>query len=306
MDAHRSLPVVAALLVLSTAGCEDLLMSKETRARIDAVKTAVTQNPDLVDAPDEQGQPPLHNAVVDSYFSLQMWLLDHRANPNAPNARGETALHLAALADRTPDRRTIRALIRRGADPNAVREDGSTPLHVAAGFGPEASLRALLEGGADPRRRSHRGDTPLHAAATPQPDRTPEDCRRIIEQLVARGADPNATNSYGMAPLHQAALFGHVAVIQALLEAGARVDLEGPERATALSLAATMGHAPAVAALLARGADPGHRDGAGRTPLEAALERPATRYAAGTSGPVSVDAVAAVLRQARSLTPPAR
>jgi ankyrin repeat protein len=73
-----------------------------------------------------------------------MWLLDHRTNPNARNSRGETALHLAVCSDQTPDRRIIRALIRRGADPNAGREDGSTPLYVAAAFGTEASVRALL------------------------------------------------------------------------------------------------------------------------------------------------------------------
>jgi cytohesin len=260
-----ALPLVATLVVLCTPGCENLLTSKETRQRIDAVKTAVRRNPGRIDAPDEHGQPPLHNAVVDGYDSLQMWLLDHGADPNAPNSRGETALHLAVLSDRTPDRRTMRALIRRGADPNASREDGSSPLHVAAGFGAQASVQALLENGADPRRRSHGGDTPLHAAATPQPDRTPEDCRRIIAQLVAGGADPNASNSFGLSPLHRAALSGHVTALQALLDAGARVDLEGPGRATALSLAATSGHAGAVAALLARGADPGHRDEAGHT-----------------------------------------
>jgi cytohesin len=282
---------------LCLAGCEELLTSKETRQRIAAIKEAVERNPAAVDAPDADGQPPLHRAIIDGYASLLGWLLDRGADPDAPNTRGETALHLAVLFDRTPDRGTIRALIRRGADPNAGRADGSTPLHVVAAFGTEASLRALLESGADPRARSHRGDTPLHGAATPQPDRTPADCRAIIEQLVARGADPDARNGSGMAPLHQAALFGYVPVLQALLSVGAHVDLEGPGRATALSLAATSGHGPAVAALLAGGADPRHRDGNGQTPLEAALARPAMRYGDRGAGPVDVDAVVELLRE---------
>jgi len=293
------LSVVAILSVLCTAGCEDFLMSKETRQRIDAVKTAVRRDPSLVDAPDDQGLPPLHRAVVDGYFSLQMWLLDHHANPNGRSSRGETPLHVATLGDRTEDRRTIRALIRRGADPNLGRTDGSTPLHLAAAFGDERTVRALLEGRADPRARDERGDTPLHVAATPQPDRTAEDCHRILAELVAHGADPDARNWFGLAPLHKAAISGHVAALQALLDAGARVDLEGPERATALSLAAMSGHAPAVAALLARGADPGHRDETGQTPLEAARSRPAMRADAKGSGPVNVDAVVDVLRRSR-------
>jgi len=238
----KRLPPIALAAALVAAGCGDLFVSKETRQRIDAIKATVRRNPALVDAPDEDGQPPLHRAVIDGYDSLQDWLLDHGANPNAPNTRGETALHLAVLYDRTKDRRTIRALIRRGADPNAAREDGSSPLHVAAGYGTEASLRALLESGADPRARSHRTDTPLHLAAAPQPDRTPEACRLFIQQLVARGADPKARNGFGIAPLHKAALVGHVAVVRALLDAGAKVELEGPEGATALSIAAVSGH----------------------------------------------------------------
>ena len=54
------------------------------------------------------------------------------------------------------------------------------------------------------RARDERGDTPLHVAATPQPDRTAEDCHRIIAELVAHGADPEARNWFGLAPLHRA------------------------------------------------------------------------------------------------------
>jgi ankyrin repeat protein len=306
LSSRTARTLAAAALALVAAGCDDLLLSKETRQRIDAVKTAVRSHPELVDAPDEEGYPPLQRAVIDSYASLQAWLLDHGADPNARNLRGETALHVAVLYDRTKDRRTIRALIRRGGDPNATREDGSTPLHVAAGFGTESSLRALLEGGADPRARSHRGETPLHVAAAPQPDRTPDDCRSIVQQLVARGADPNARTGFAMAPLHQAALVGHVAVVRALLEAGATVDLEGPEGATALSIAAVAGHAPVVAELLARGADPRHRDGAGNTALEAALARTAMQYHGGASGPVGVGAAVDLLRARTGSPEPTR
>jgi ankyrin repeat protein len=289
-------PLAVLALALVAAGCDDLFLSKETRQRIDAVKTAVRSNPELVDALDEEGYPPLQRAVIDSYASLQDWLLDHGADPNALNSRGETALHLAVLYDRTKDRRTIRALIRRGADPNAPREDGSSPLHVAAGFGTVSSLRALLEGGANSHAVSHRGETPLHVAAAPQPDRTAEDCRSIVQLLVRGGADPNARTGFGIAPLHQAALVGHVVVVRALLDAGATVDLEGPAGATALSIAAVSGHAPVVAELLTRGADPGHRDAAGQTALEAAVARTALQHRDGASGPVGVAAAVDLLR----------
>jgi ankyrin repeat protein len=179
-------------------------MAKEDRQRIEAIKAAVEADPGRVDAPDEEGHPPLHRAVIDRYSSLLGWLLDRGADPNVRNARGETTLHVAAIFDRTPDRHILRTLIRRGADPNARREDGTAPLHVAAGYGDLATLEALLEGGADPRARSSRGDTPLHLAATPQPTRTPEDCRLFVQRLVARGADPEHRDRSGRTALEAA------------------------------------------------------------------------------------------------------
>jgi ankyrin repeat protein len=289
--------LVAALAALAGAGCDDLFLSKETRQRIEAVKAAVRRDPGLVDVPGDQGQPPLHRAVIDGYVSLQEWLLDHGASPNARNTKGETALHVAVFADHTEDRRVIRNLIRRGADPNAGREDGSTPLHVAAAFSTLPTLRALLDGGADPRARSQRGDTPLHLAATPQPDRTAEECRVFVQELVTRGADPSARNNFGMAPLHQAALVGHLAVVRALLEAGAAIDLEGPDGGTALHIAAVSGHAAVVGELKARGADVGRCNRDGLTALEAALARPAMFYDSLGSRPVDVAAAVALLRQ---------
>jgi len=289
--------LVAGLVALSGAGCDDLFLSKETRQRIEAIKSAVRRDPAAVDAPDEDGQPPLHRAVSDNYFSLQEWLLDRGASPNGRNAKGETALHVAVSADHTKDRRTIRLLLRRGADPKFGREDGTTPLHVAAAYGTVPTLRALLEGGADPRVRTYQDDTPLHLAAAPQPDRTPDDCRVFVQELVARGGDPNARNVFGMAPLHRAAMVGHLPVVRALLDAGARVDLVGTGGATALHLAAVSGHAPVVAELLARGADRRRRDDDGRTALEAARARPAMFYDSRGSRPVDVTAVIALLSQ---------
>ena len=293
----RPTAAVVALCVLSVAGCEDLLLSKETRRRIEAIKSAVRRDPAAVDAPDEEGQPPLHRAVSDNYYSLQEWLLDRGASPNGRNAKGETALHVAVSADHTKDRRTIRLLLRRGANPKLGREDGTTPLHVAAAYGTFPTLDALLEGGADPRARTYQDDTPLHLAAAPQPDRTPEDCRLFVEELVAWGGDPNARNVFGMAPLHRAAMVGHLPVVRALLDAGARVDLVGTGGATALHLAAVSGHAPVVAELLARGADRRRRDDDGRTALESARARPAMFYDSRGSRPVDVAAVIALLSQ---------
>jgi hypothetical protein len=80
--------------------------------------------------------------------------------------------------------------------------------------------------------------------------------------------DERATTS-----LHQAALNGHTDVLMALLEAGASVDDEDSQGATALHFAS--GDEIAMA-LITAGADVDHEDRAGKTPGRRALERQAT------------------------------
>lgn len=73
-------------------------------------------------------------------------------------------------------------------------------------------------------------------------------------------------------PLHQAALNGHKDIIEALLEAGASIDVEDNEGATALHLASGP---DAAIALIKAGADVDHEDREGKTPGRRALDRQA-------------------------------
>jgi ankyrin repeat protein len=75
-----------------------------------------------------------------------------------------------------------------------------------------------------------------------------------IERLIAAGADPNALMN-GYAPLQEAAARGHVAVIAALVKAGARVDGANRHGSTPLMWAAGNGRTAAVGTLVAAGAN---------------------------------------------------
>jgi cytohesin len=69
-------------------------------------------------------------------------------------------------------------------------------------------------------------------------------------------ADPRAARSNHFTPLHSAAMFGHAAVCQALLEAGADVNAQTrPQGYAPLHSAAFAGHIEAIRVLLAHGAD---------------------------------------------------
>lgn len=92
-----------------------------------------------------------------------------------------------------------------------------------------------------------------------------------MRYLLKSGADfTYRCEEYGTTPLHQATLIGDTDILEALLEAGASVDDEDGEGATALHYAAKSG---VVAALIAAGADVDHEDRVGRTPGRRARER---------------------------------
>ena len=143
-------------------------------------------------------------------------LLSQRADANAREIDGTTALHWAVRLD---DRPTVGALIKAGADVNATNRYGVTPLALAATNGSAAIVDALLTAGADARGASPEGETVLMTAA-----RTGS--RAVVSLLLARGADVNAREqAFGETALMWAAAENHPDIVQQLLEAGADIDL---------------------------------------------------------------------------------
>src|SRR5579864_4732040 len=77
-------------------------------------------------------------------------LLQHKADVNAPQVDGATALHWAVYRD---DLDATDMLIRAGAKVDIANRDGVTPLAMAALYGNAAVIGRLLGGGADARQR---------------------------------------------------------------------------------------------------------------------------------------------------------
>ena len=84
--------------------------------------------------------------------------LEAGADPNARDENGDTPLHRAVLWG---DAGAIAALLEAGVDPDARDKDGSTPLHWATLLGGADVIAALLEAGADPGARNDKGQTPF-------------------------------------------------------------------------------------------------------------------------------------------------
>lgn len=66
------------------------------------------------------------------------------------------------------------------------------------------------------------GDTPMHTAVW-------RNSLEEVKVLLCHGADPNAVGDMGERPLHAAVTCKHEAIIEALLRAGAKIDLKDDE-----------------------------------------------------------------------------
>ena len=257
--------------------------------------------------------------AVDQSVALIRLLLEARAKPDIANAQGLTPLHLASASHDRPD--GVAELLRAGAAPNAQDPKGDTPLHIAVSADADASnvavVDALLAGGANPNISDTKAATPLHLAAELgktaiisallEHDASPEliDSRGMtplllliqngpgqpepVEALLRAGADPDGRDPKGNTPLHIAifadADASNVAVVDALLVAGANPQLINSYGVTPI-LAATMALRPEIiTSLVAAGATPDIQHGeSGETPLhEAAFSYAQSRNDYGLS-----------------------
>jgi ankyrin repeat protein len=142
-------------------------------------------------------------------------LLKQRADVNAPDVEGMTALHWAAHWD---DLAVAKLLLRAGANAKAANRYGVTPLHEASTLGNVAMIEALLKAGADPNAAFGEGETPLMTAArTGNVD--------VVKMLLTFGANVNAREAWrGQTALMWAAGENHAAVVKLLIELRADVN----------------------------------------------------------------------------------
>ncbi len=141
-------------------------------------------------------------------------LIAKKADVNAPQADGATALHWAVFKG---DKELVDALIRAGANPKAANRAGSTPLWLACVNGDAAIIKTLLVAGADPNEKLPLGRTPLMTAS-----RTGN--VEAMKVLVEAGAEVNAKETLrGTTALMWAADEGHAPAVKFLIESGANI-----------------------------------------------------------------------------------
>jgi ankyrin repeat protein len=215
----------------------------------------------------------MHAAAVGSVESMTL-LLDHKANVNAANASGATALMMSVT-----DIDKVRLLLARGADVNAVTRRGRSALLLAAASDSSSPIvRLLMAKGANPKIADALKVTPLRAAAQGGDTST-------VQLMLDAGVGVDDADFSGFTPLISAAFGGNLAAVKLLLAKGANVNAVSADGSfqkvkagtialgnwTPLLAASASGSPALVAALLDAGADVNARDVRGMTPLMLAI-----------------------------------
>ena len=152
------------------------------------------------------------DAVMNRDQAALQSLLRRKADVNAPQRDGATALHWAVYHD---DGEAADALLRAGAKPDVANRAGVTPLAMAALYGSAPLIDRLVKAGANVKAAGPNGETMLmYAARNGRP--------QAVKLLVEAGADVNAKERLrGTTALMWAVEQRHPEAVAILLAAGA-------------------------------------------------------------------------------------
>eukprot|EP01119_Soliformovum_irregulare_P017229 TRINITY_DN5080_c0_g1_i1.p1 TRINITY_DN5080_c0_g1~~TRINITY_DN5080_c0_g1_i1.p1 ORF type:complete len:956 (-),score=247.96 TRINITY_DN5080_c0_g1_i1:60-2927(-) len=149
------------------------------------------ENSEELDFQDSEGKTPLHLAVAADARAIVALLLTRGASVDKKDIGGETALHIAARANKE----MVHLLLEHRASINLHSINGSTPLHVAVSKSVDDVVIELLAQKADVTALDSCGNTPLHLALINKNV-------KIATCLCGSGASLSVMNNEGNPPLH--------------------------------------------------------------------------------------------------------
>jgi cytohesin len=166
---------------------------------------------------------------------------------------GDDIAENLAKAARDGDVKTIQSLVNAGVNVDLPDQYGHTAVYYATAFNQAKAVEVLLGFHADP-------NTPVSKHfIIPQPPATPLQYaaelgnRQVAFQLIAAGAHIDGVGPTGRTPLYYA--FGHLDLLQMLLDEGANVNVRDTDGTSPLDEAVWFDLLDVAAILLAHGAD---------------------------------------------------
>ncbi|CAB0030052.1 unnamed protein product [Trichogramma brassicae] len=191
-----------------------------------------------IDNRNKEGKTPLHLALRNDNLEAAEWLLRRGADPSKAAKNGLIPLHVVCKAS-PADGDLAKVFFKRAGRRIRVDgrdEEGNAPLHLALNRGNKRTVKLLLKRGADPNLANAEGETPLHVVCSERIN----DAVELAETLIEYGGDRlriDAVGKLGRTPLHLALNNGNKRLIELLLKAGADLDSPDAEGETGLHMA---------------------------------------------------------------------
>ena len=195
------------------------------------------------DASELAAYSGLHAAAARGDTASIERLIQDGAATSARDDHQRTPLHVAAFRKQTD---AALRLMRLGADPNALDAQRYDIVTIAAVADDVPMLKTALAGGGKATNITSPYDgTALIAAAHLGHD-------EVVRTLIAAGAPLDHVNNLGWTALIESIVLGdggkrHVACLEALVQAGANVNIADRSGATPLTLATRRGYGEMVA-----------------------------------------------------------
>jgi uncharacterized protein len=169
----------------------------------------------------EAGDYPVRTPDMDHLDYIKL-LIDKGANVNA-RVCGPASTPTSCVGDSTETRTNFTM--------QWLFEEGATPFLRAAQSGDTELMKLLLDHGADPKIYTAHNVTPLAVASGigwvegVTYEWSEEESLEAVKMCLKLGIDPNIQDDEGRAALHGAAHKGDPKVIEALVAAGAKMDM---------------------------------------------------------------------------------
>lgn len=193
--------------------------------------------------------------------------LDANADPNVKDAKGNTALLLASIAN---DTGSVKALVAKGAVVNVTDALKRTPLMYAARNGNPIMTRTLLAWKANVKAADSENRTVLMFGCD-HTSKVNQDTIDTVKALLAAKPDVAARDNKNRDALYYAVNSGNAVMVAALLAAGAQATVQYADGQTPLHLAVLCDQNEdcyaIIKSLMKAGNDPNAVDAAGNTPL---------------------------------------
>lgn len=167
-------------------------------------------------ATTENGDTALHLAARRRDVDMVRILVDYGTNVDTQNGEGQTALHIAAAEGDEP---LLKYFYGVRASASITDNQDRTPMHLAAENGHANVIEILADKfKASIYERTKDGSTLMHIASL-------NGHAECATMLFKKGVYLHMPNKRGARSIHTAARYGHIGIINTLIQRGEKVDI---------------------------------------------------------------------------------